>query len=396
MLVWVLMFPRLLTPPSKTFFLFGPRGTGKSTWLAQHFSKAGVTIDLLNSSNYLRLLSKPDDLNVLTAHLAPGTWVVIDEVQRVPALLSEVHALYEKRKLHFALTGSSARKLKRGGADMLAGRALVRDMFALVYPELPSDHSVESRLQWGSLPGLVAECQYAVDVLSSYVETYLRQEIMAEGLVRKLEPFARFLTVAGAMNGQVLNLQNVAREAHVARSTVDQYFEILEDTLIGTRLTPYRPGALVKEISHPKFYFFDAGVARGAANLLNEPFDAVARGFALETLLLGELRAYNHYAGKGRGLYYYHSEGGLEVDFIVELRRKTLQRPAEVLCIEVKSSTKWDARWCKPIRALAQRKALKVAKGIGVYLGKERLSYDGFEVWPLELFLQQLHEGAIF
>lgn len=390
------MFPRLLPPPTKTFFLFGPRGTGKSTWLGQHFGKAGVTIDLLNSANYLRLLSQPDDLNVLTAHLTPGSWVVIDEVQRVPELLSEVHALYEKRKLHFALTGSSARKLKRGGADMLAGRALVREMFALVYPELPAGYDIESRLQWGSLPGLIAEPQYAADLLSSYVETYLRQEIMAEGLVRKLEPFARFLAVAGAMNGQVLNLQNVARESRVARATVDQYFEILEDTLLGTRLTPYRPGALVKEISHPKFYFFDAGVARGAANLLHEPFDSVARGFALETLLLAELRAYNHYAAKGRGLYYYRSEGGLEVDFIVELRKKTLQKPAEVICIEAKTASKWDPRWCKPVRSLAEKKALKVAKSLGVYLGTERLSYDGFEVWPLQMFLDHLHKGAIF
>jgi uncharacterized protein len=390
------MFPRLLDPPKKTFFLFGPRGTGKSTWLAQHFPKAAVSIDLLNSANYLRLLSNPHDLSALTAHLAPGSWVVIDEVQRVPELLTEVHALYEQRKLQFALTGSSARKLRRGGADMLAGRALVREMFALVSPELPPNYGVDARLQWGSLPGLVAEPQYTVDFLSSYVDTYLRQEIMAEGLVRKLEPFARFLTVAGAMNGQVLNLQNVARESHVARATVDHYFEILEDTLLGTRLTPYRPGALVKEISHPKFYFFDAGVARGAANLLHEPFDSVARGFALETLVLAELRAYNHYAGKGRGLYYYHSEGGLEVDFIVELRKKTMSKPAEVICIEAKTATKWDARWCKPIRSLAEKKALKVARSIGVYLGKERLSYDGFEVWPLGDFLGQLHAGALF
>lgn len=390
------MFPRLLAPPLKTFFLFGPRGTGKSTWLGQHFSQAAVTIDLLSSATYLRLLSRPGDLNVLTAHLEPGSWVVIDEVQRVPELLTEVHALYEKRKLHFALTGSSARKLKQGGADMLAGRALVREMFALVHPELPPGYDIEARLQWGSLPGLVAEPQYARDVLSSYVETYLRQEIMAEGLVRKLEPFARFLAVAGAMNGQVLNMQNVARESHVARATVDQYFEILEDTLLGTRLTPYRPGALVKEISHPKFYFFDAGVARGAANLLHEPFDSVARGFALETLLLAELRAYNHYAAKGRGIYYYHSEGGLEVDFIVELRKKTLQKPAEVICIEAKTASKWDPRWCKPIRSLAERKALKVAKSIGVYLGHERLSFDGFDVWPVDSFLRELHAGGIF
>jgi len=390
------MFPRLLTPPKKTFFLFGPRGTGKSTWLAQHFSKAEVDIDLLRSDLYLRLLARPDELRALTAHVAPGGWVVIDEVQRVPALLTEVHALYEQRKLQFALTGSSARKLRRGGADLLAGRALVREMFALVYPELPPEYGVEARLQFGSLPGLVAEPQHAVGFLSSYVETYLRQEIMAEGLIRKLEPFSRFLAVVGAMNGQVLNLQNVARESDVARATVDHYFEILEDTLLGTRLTPYRPGALVKEISHPKFYFFDSGVARGAANLLHEPFDSVARGFALETLLLAELRAYNHNAGKGRGLYCYHSEGGLEIDFIVELRKKTIQRPAEVICIEAKTASKWDARWCKPIRSLAEKKALKVTRSIGVYLGKERLTYDGFEVWPLPEFLTQLHDGAIF
>ncbi len=390
------MYPRALRPPDKTFFLFGPRGTGKSTWLQQHFAHAALAIDLLGSGDYLRLLRKPDDLQAMTAHLAKGSWVIIDEVQRVPALLNEVHALYEKKRLNFALTGSSARKLRRGGADMLAGRALQREMFPLVFGELPTRYGIDARLEWGTLPGIVSDPKHARDSLSAYVDTYLRQEIMEQGLVRKLEPFARFLSVAGALNAQVLNLQNVAREAHVARATVDQYFELLEDTLLGTRLTPYRPGALVKEISHPKFYFFDPGVARAAAGLQHEAMDSFWRGFAFETLLFGELRAYNRYADRGRSIFYYKSEGQLEIDFVIELKKKTMQHKPEVICIEAKSALRWDPRWCKPAASLAERPALKVVKKIGVYLGRERLTYDGFEVWPLPDFLEALHAGKLF
>jgi len=391
------VFPRLLTPPNKTFFLFGPRGTGKSTWLAEQFGKAALSLDLLSSRTYLDLLASPGKLRDLTAHLKKGQWVVIDEVQRVPALLNEVHALYETRGLHFALSGSSARKLKRGGGNLLAGRALQRQMFPLIAPELPSEWSLEQRLAWGTLPGVVADPKHKKDTLSAYVETYLRQEVMEEGLLRKLEPYARFLRIAGVYNGQVLSVENIARQSQVARATVDRYFEILEDTLLARRLPSYRPGALVKEISHPKFYFFDSGVARAAAGLIDEPIDSVWKGFSLETTLLSELLAYNHYAGKNRELGYYQAASGLEIDFIVELRKKTLSQKASILCIEVKSSSSWDWRWSKPALALKERsQAVSVERCLGVYLGQERLSRAGFEVWPLGSFLEELHAGGIF
>ncbi|MBI3201080.1 MAG: ATP-binding protein [Myxococcales bacterium] len=391
------MFDRTLERPEKSFFLFGPRGTGKSTWLKARLGDAALVIDLLSSAHYLRLLANPHELAELAAPLKPKSWVVIDEVQRVPALLSEVHALYEDRGLQFALSGSSARKLRRGGADMLAGRAIQRFLHPLTSSERPETWSIKACLEWGCLPGVVAEPAHAADTLNAYVETYLRQEIMEEGLVRKLEPFARFLGTAGRYNGQVMNLQDLAREAMVARATVDNYLGILEDTLIAVRLASYRPGALVKEVAHPKLFFFDAGVARACAGLLFEPMDSLWKGAAFETFVLGELRAFNDYARRHRDIYFYRSEGGLEIDFVVELNKKTLERPARVLCIEVKAAKKWDSRWCKPARALAERRPkVDVTRTIGVYLGEQRLKLDRFEVWPIRQFLAALHAGEIF
>lgn len=386
---------RTLGLPKKSFLLLGPRGTGKSTLLKMKI-KPKLVVNLLKSSQYLPLQQNPSALQEWVGHLRPGDWVVIDEVQKIPALMDEIHAIYEEKKLHFAITGSSARKLKRGGANLLAGRALQAHLFPLIMNEIGELISFKDFIDWGGLPAIVTDPKNRSETLATYVETYLRQELIEEGLIRKLDPFVRFLKVAGIYNAQVLNVENIAREAHIKRTTVDTYFEILEDTLIGFRLESLHLKLHSKEVRHPKFYFFDSGVARASAGLIFEDLDSVWRGFAFETQIFHELRAYNSYFKRGKNFYFYKVAGGMEVDFLVELGKKTLSRPQTLLAIEVKSGTHWDRRWSKPLAQLLQAKKSFVKRAIGVYQGKQILTHDGVEIFPVETFLTKLHAGELF
>ncbi len=388
------MVARVLQPANRSFFLFGPRGVGKSTWLREHFS-AAAWFDLLDAQTQLDLQMNPGELARRTGTLKPGAWVVLDEVQKAPAVLDQVHSLIETRRLKFALTGSSARKLKRGGANLLAGRATTLTMRPFSLREVPG-LSAKRLMQHGGLPLVVNEPEHAEDILRAYVTTYLREELREEGLIRKVEPFVRFLRVAGQVNGQVLNVANIARDAQVQRTTVESYFSILEDTLIASRLPGYQPGARVREVVHPKFYWFDAGVARAAAGLLNEPLDSTWAGFSLETWVLHELQTYNEAARRYRELFHYQTGAQVEIDFVVETKKKTLSAPAEVVLIEVKSATKWQASFEKHLRAVVADANVKVKACVGVYLGEHRLSHAGVEVYPLQAFVDALHAGEFF
>ena len=390
-----LEWSRLLVPPAVSFFLFGPRGVGKSTWLRQHFGSA-VTLDLLRSDLSMELARHPENLEAHVGKKPPGTWVCIDEVQRVPLLLNEVHRLIEAKRWRFALSGSSARKLKRGGANLLGGRALTLQMEPPVAAELGGEFDLERTLEWGALPLVIQNQKDAARLLHSYVHTYLREEVLEEGLIRKAEPFVRFLEVAGLVNGQMLNMANIARDAGVPRASVDVYFSILRDTLLGQSLTSYRPGARVREASHSKFYWFDSGVARGAAGLLDDPVDQVWKGFALETFLLHELSVYNSVLNKNRPIHFWRTGAGVEVDFVIETARKTLNRKAEVVTIEVKRSSKWDRRWEAGARGLLDSKVVRIKRMIGVYCGRTRLTFDGFDVLPVADFLEELQAGEVF
>lgn len=217
-----------------------------------------------------------------------------------------------------------------------------------------------------------------------------------EGLVRRVEPFLRFLEIAGALNGQTLNFENVGREAQVPRKSVVQYFSILEDTLMAHRLPSFQPQLKAREAGHPKYYWFDPGVARAAAGLIDEPVDAVWRGHALETLVFHELRVYNHTANRNKAFSYYRTRAGLEVDFIVELERQTATRRAKIACVEVKSSRKWDRRWEQAMRGLAESGKLRVDRMIGVYLGDTAYHFDGVDVLPMEQFIDELFAGRIY
>ena len=227
------MFQRALRPPESSFFLFGPRGTGKTTWIKQHFRTASAYYDLLQTSESLRLNRDPSAFGKECADLPAESWIVVDEVQRAPLLLDEVQRLIEEKHLCFVLSGSSARKLRRGGANLLAGRAEVRHLFPFVSSELDFRRDLDEALQHGMLPMAVNSPRPRA-FLKSYVETYIREEIQAEALVRQIGGFARFLEVAARMNGQVVNVSAVARDAGVARQTVQEYFQILVDTLIGS------------------------------------------------------------------------------------------------------------------------------------------------------------------
>ena len=387
------IFSRLLEPPRKTFLLLGPRGTGKSTWLATHFPRA-VRIDLLHTEQLYRYRSNPSLIRTDLAGLRAGEWAVIDEAQKVPDLLDEIHGLYESRHIHFAITGSSARKLRRADVNLLGGRAIRCDFFPLAWAEIRQPSFFEACLAYGTLPPVLTDPSHAADTLASYVGTYLQEEIAAEALTRSVQPFARFLQVAARHHAQVLNVERVAQQAAIKRRTVDTYFEILEDTLLGLRLPAYRPGFRSKEVAHPKFYFFDAGVARASAGWIRETMPEEWRGFSFETLVLGELRAFNSYRRKERRLFHYSVTGAFDVDFVVETRKKVFNRPARFVVIEAKASSEWRPEWTRPLATVSEHGSIDAA--YGVYLGKKTVVNDTVTVLPFAEFSRRLWAGDIF
>jgi len=386
---------RELVPPERSFFLFGPRGTGKSTWLHQILPEA-ARLDLLDASLHLELTRDPHRLEAIVGKRPADSWVVVDEVQKVPSLLDEVHRLMELRRWRFALCGSSARKLRRGGANLLAGRALTLSIEGFTGGELGQRFDIGSAIEWGTLPFVALAGGDAPEILAAYVNTYLREEIREEGLVRRVPPFVRFLGVAGQLNGQTVNGHNIAREAGVPRATVDAYFGILTDTLLGHFLPAWRPGAKVREVAHPKFYWFDPGVARASAGLLRDAVGGPWRGTALETLIFHELRVYNETRRRHRAIGYYRTPAGVEVDFVIETRKRQGDEPPHVVLIEVKLAEKWDTSWEKPMRELSRQQGLVVERAFGVYMGSRRYEAEGVQVLPAIEFLAALRTGAVF
>lgn len=386
---------RLLRLPDRSFFLFGPRGVGKTTWLREVLPDASY-FDLLDSSLYLELFQKPGNIEAMVGDLQENSWVVIDEIQKIPGLLDEVHRLMETKGWRFALCGSSARKLRRGGVNLLGGRAITRNLDAFSYRELGDAFDTEFSLQWGFLPYVQLDRKNAPDILNSYVNTYIKEEIKEEGIVRSLPPFFRFLNIVGQLNGQLVNAQNISRDAAVPRSSVDVYFSILEDTLLGRFLPAYRPNVKVREQTHPKFYWFDPGVARAAAGLLFEPVDRLWKGTALENMIYHELRVYSLTQNKNRPISFYRTGSGAEIDFVIEIRKQQASSNAHIVCLEVKMAEKWDRKWERPMRSLSSSDRIHVDRMIGIYMGKRAYHFDGIDVLPLKDFLKRLHYGDVF
>ncbi len=383
------MFTRRLPLPARSFLLLGPRGTGKTTWLRGRLPRA-LWYNLLLDRELLRLMRDPGTFRSEIEALPRGSWVVVDEVQKLPSLLNEVHDALTSapRRWRFALTGSSARRLRRGDANLLAGRVVSRRMLPLTAGELAVVPPADDLLRFGGLPLVRSERGAAArtDLLEAYVETYLTQEIRAEALVRSLESFARFLEVAALANAQVTSVASLARDAAVARPTVQGYFEVLTDTLVGSWLPAWRPRAKVKEVAHPKFYLFDCGVVRALARRLREPLEAAERGALLETLVLHELRAQIAYSACGGELSYYRTPSGSEVDFI-------WTRGGHAVGIEVKASPRWRPEFG---RALADLHGAGVVSACyGVYTGDRPLRDGPVRVLPLHSFLSRLSSGAV-
>ncbi len=373
------MYSRLLVPPAqKSFFLFGPRGTGKTTWVKQNFPKA-LYYDLLDPEIYHDFLANPQNLETYTEK-EKFDWVVIDEIQLVPELLNVVHRLIESKHYKFILTGSSARKLRRGGINLLAGRALTYFMHPLTAIELGKDFNLEKMLEFGALPSVFSEDD-PQKYLSSYVKTHLYEEVQQEGMTRSLSAFARFLETASFSQGSVLNVSEVAREAMVERKVVENYFTILEDLLVAVQIPVFTKRAKRKMIVHNKFYFIDAGIYRTIRPM--GPFDnpSGVSGGALETIFLQNLRAVNDYLDLRYKLFYYRTTMGVEVDFV-------LYGEKEIIAIEIKGSNKIARSDLRGLRAFLSD--YPMAKGYLFYGGNHKMYKNGIEIWPVKEALLNL------
>jgi uncharacterized protein len=291
-----LMYDRILKPPSRqSYFLFGPRGTGKSSWVKRFYPDA-VYIDLLEDETFRRLLARPESLSDF---LPPNPkTVILDEVQKVPAILNEVHRLIERRKLQFVLTGSSARKLKKQGVNLLAGRALTYSLFPLTARELQNDFNLPQALEFGMLPMAITS-ESPKRYLDAYVNTYLKEEVEQEGLTRKLGSFARFLETASFSQAAPLSISQIATDSQVHRKVVEDYFSILRDLLLSYELPVFTKRAKREMMTKRKFYFFDVGLYRTLRPKGPLDSDAEMNGPAFETLCLQELLALNHYLDTG-------------------------------------------------------------------------------------------------
>jgi predicted AAA+ superfamily ATPase len=385
----MVMFTRVVSAPSRSFFLFGPRGTGKTTWLRSVLGRA-AWYDLVRDRELLRLMRDPDAFRGEVEALPRGSWIVVDEVQRLPSLLNEVQDLIARHgaRYRFALSGSSARKLKRSLANLLPARVVNRRFFPLVAAELGGGLDVDDVLRFGMLPAVRSARSRVerIELLEAYVANYVAQEVRLEALVRNLESFTRFLEVAAIMNGQATNLAGIARDAAVARPTVQGYFELLVDTLIGVWLPAWRARAKVKEVAHPKFYFFDPGVVRGLSGRLREALDSAERGPLLETYVLHELRAWQTYSGVGGRLCYWRTPSGAEVDFV-------WTRASRAVGIEIKARARWRSQDGRALRGLLEGGAVR--RAFGVYLGARPLKDGGVLVLPLAQFVAELAAGRI-
>lgn len=336
------MYRRVIKLPiNNSFFLLGPRGTGKSTLLKAEFlpqlAPEQVQIfDLLDPDIEDELRRRPARLRELIEANPKVQWVVIDEVQKVPALLDVAHQLIESRGLRFALTGSSARKLKRGSANLLAGRAFEFKMHPLTHRELGIDFDLQTALEWGTLPTLFGfpDALSRSRYLKAYVHTYLQQEILLEQIVRQVDGFRNFLDVAAQANGKILNYANIARECHMDDKTVARFFEILRDTLIGFFLDPYATSVRKRQAQKPKFYFFDTGIVRAITKELGHSLLPQSYGYGntFEHFVLLEIMRFNDYCETDFSFSYLRTKDDVEIDLIVS---RPKQPP---VLIEIKSS----------------------------------------------------------
>jgi len=370
-------------PDTQSFFLFGPRQTGKSSLVQSRFGESAWTVSLLHSEDYTRYSKHPGQyrLDVAEKAVKGVNRFILDEVQRIPELLNEVHALLEQLPTcQFIMLGSSARKLMRGGANLLGGRAVRRFLFPFTRQELGDTFRLDDALRFGTLPPLTNRSDPdKLDILRAYSDTYLREEIQMEGLVRNLGGFYRFLEVAASASGEMLNFTNIARECQLQARSVMSYYEILEDTLIGFRLLPWLKSERKRLVAHPKFYFFDTGITNAINRRLAEPPDSRLYGRLFEQYMI--LEAYRHiqYSASESRQFFWRTNTGAEVDLLIE-KHGTLTG-----AFEFKSASEVGGDDFSGLRAF--RSDNPSVPLTVVYRGLQPYQTDGIRVIPWQQFL---------
>ena len=371
---------RFLKTGKESFFLLGPRGTGKSTTIKDLYPDA-IYIDLLMPDIYRNYLARPERLREVVHANPEKNVVVLDEIQKVPELLDVVHGLMEeKRGRQFILTGSSARKLKKTGVDLLAGRAVMRHMHPFMAAELKNNFNLEASLECGMLP-VVLDSSNPMATLHAYIDLYIREEVQMEGFTRNIGNFSRFLEAASFSHGAVLNISNIARECGIERKTVEGYLHILEDLLLAFRLPVFTRRAKRATIQHPKFYFFDTGIysALRPSGPLDRPEEK--SGAAIEGIVAQHIRAWIDYRKHDCKLYFWRTSSGSEVDFIV-YGKGIFQ------AIEVKNANRLHPQDLRSLKTFSED--YPEAERIFLYRGKEKLKREGILIVPCEEFLLRL------
>jgi predicted AAA+ superfamily ATPase len=351
------MIKRLFTPPTtRSFFLFGPRGSGKSTLIRDLFdlsSNQVLFLDLLDPAVEKELGHTPEKLiSMVEARKSELEWIVIDEVQKIPKLLDVAHKIIFEKKIKFALTGSSARKLKRDSANLLAGRAFSFNLHPFSFLELKNEFNTDSTLAYGALPDI-----YNLDndldrkrYLLAYVQTYIKEEILVEQLIRNIDPFRSFLEVAAQANTEIINYSSIAKSAQINSKSVERYFSILHDTLLGFFLEPYSRSIRSRQKMSPKFYFFDCGVVRAISNEINQKLlpQTFAYGKLFEQMIISEFFKLNDYYEKNWKFSYIRTGAGVEIDLIIERSKN------DFILVEIKSSHHFRDDYLSSLKSLGK------------------------------------------
>ena len=381
-----ILFPRHFIIPKSSFFLLGPRGVGKTT-LIRSLKLASHEISLLDETRYQHYLARPGSFYEQLYVLKKGSWVFVDEIQRLPNLLNEIHRLIEDKKLRFILTGSSARKLRKAGVNLLAGRAVYRYLYPLTPMEMGKSFSLKLALETGTIP-LIWNAEDKRDTLKSYVQVYLKEEIQAEAIVRNLSGFARFLPVAALFHGQTINLSNIARDCEVARPTVSGFFQILEDTLLLKVLRAYEGKLRIRERKKSKCYFIDPGLVRAIKGQYG-PVSIEEKGPLFEGLIFSLLMFQKDTYGDIEDIFYWSSAEAtqVEVDFL-------LLKGKEKIAIEVKGIEKIRSEHFKGLQAISSLKGIK--RRILVYCGRNnQITRDGIEIHTFNSFVKLLKDRKL-
>lgn len=378
------MYKRFFTPPQQSYFLFGPRGTGKSTWLKEHYSNA-YWVDLLDPEYFRFFSAGAERLRQILSEHSKQKIVVIDEVQKIPELLNVVHSMIEEKKgYQFIMTGSSARKLRKQGTNLLAGRALLKYMPPFYAGELGSSFDLNRNLRLGMLP-IVLDSPTPEEVLRAYAGIYLKEEVQAEGIVRNVGDFARFLETMSFSHASLINASNIARECQISRKTVDGYLLILEDLLLSFHLQVFRRKAKRVLVNHPKFYFFDSGVYFSLRPKNFYEQESEKDGAALEGLVAQHLKAWVDARLENYKLNFWRTSSKVEVDFIVS-------GPDCFLAIEVKNGSTIHPSDFRGLETFQED--YPEAKPLLLYRGKHRFKERGILCCPIDEFLLKIHPNS--